>query len=68
MRMTGCQAPATLCTVPKASGAGYRGVPGRSREQRPRLCAYRRFDGRGRDKDSIDKRSGPKLSAEGWRD
>ena len=24
--------------------AGYRGVPGRSREQRPRPCAYRRSD------------------------
>src|SRR5712691_3801935 len=33
-----------------------------------RSAPCQRFDGRGRDKDSINKRSGPKLSAEGWRD
>ena len=38
------RAPATLCTV---SDAGYRHVPVQSREQRLRICAYRRCDGRG---------------------
>jgi hypothetical protein len=40
-------APATLCTMPKASGVGYRHIPARSPQCCLHICAYRGSDGRG---------------------